>query len=83
MNIAETEDYEYSYQASSSTNEDNAINRDNHRLVSQYDDIDDDGVLTLSNTDEDHLFDKERKRKTMPDVYDPRVYHVTFKFKVM
>ena len=83
MNIAEMEDYEYSYQASSSTYEDNAISRDNNRLVSHYDDINDDGVLTLSSTNEDRLLDKERKRKTRPDVYDPRVYHVTFKFKVM
>ena len=81
--LREREDYECSFQASSSIDEDNAVISDRNRLVSQYDDIDDDGVWTPSSTDEDQLFDKERKRKTRPDVYDPRVDHATFKFKVM
>ena len=81
--LHEREDYECSCQESSCTNEDNAINSDNNMQVSQYDDIDDDVVLTPSSNDEDQLFDKERKRKTRPDVYDPRVDHATFKFKVM
>ena len=64
-------------------NEDNAVSNDNNKPVSQYDDIDDDGVLTPSSIYEDQFFNKERKRKTMTYVYDPRVDHVTFKFKVM
>ena len=81
--LNEREDYECSCQASSSSDEDNVVSNDSNRPVSQYNDINDDGVLTPSSIDEDKLFDKERKRKTMLDVYDPRVDYVTFKFKLM
>ena len=64
-------------------NEDDAIKNVSDRPFSQYNDIDDDGVLTPSSTDEDELFVKERKRKTRLNVYDPRVDHATFKFKVI
>ena len=61
----------------------NAVSSYSNRPISQYDDNDDDGVLTPSSTYEDYLFDKERKRKTRLDVYEPRVDHSTFKFNVM
>ena len=61
----------------------NAVSSYSNRPISQYDDNDDDGVLTPSSTYEDQLFDKERKRKTRLDVYEPRVDHSTFKFNVM
>ena len=56
--LHEREDFKLSCQASSSTDEDNAISNDINRPVSQYDDIDDDGVLTPSSIDEDQLFNK-------------------------
>ena len=46
-----------------STDEDNAVRSDSNRTISQYEDIDDDGVLIPSSTNEDRLFDKEIKKK--------------------
>ena len=46
-----------------STDEDNAVRSDSNRPISQYEDINDDGVLIPSSTNEDRLFDKDTKKK--------------------
>ena len=45
--------------------EDNTFSNDSNRPVSQYDEIDDDGVLTPSSIDEDQLFDKRERQGQM------------------
>ena len=83
--LNEMEDNEGIGQEPSSADEDNVANNnsDSVRPLSQYNDIDDDGALTPSSTDEDELFVKEKKKKTRQDVYDLRVELATFKFKEM
>ena len=58
-------------------------NNDGDSLVSEYIDINDDGVFTPSSINEEDLFVKARKKRIRSYVYDPRVDHATLKFKVM
>ena len=58
-------------------------NNDSDSPVSEYNDIDDDGVFTPSSTEEEDLFVTERKKRIRPDVYDPRGDHATLKFKML
>ena len=60
------------------------------RTISEYNDIDDDVVLTSSSVDEEDLFVDERMKKIVEEirkkrstVYDPRIDHATLKLKVM
>ena len=58
-------------------------NAGEYHPISDYNDIDDDGCLTSSSSDEDKLFCKDRTKKNeRPDVYNLREDHATIKFKV-
>ena len=84
----EWEDERQAYYADEGQGQDEEVERDMNEdcngdsdcLVTDYNDIDEDGCLTPSSTDEEDLFHEGRK-KTM-DVYNPRTDHVIPKFKV-
>ena len=87
----EESDGEYMPQNETSCDSDDSDDEgESDRPISEYNDINDDGVLTPSRTYEEDLFVDERmkkfveeRKKKRPEMYDPRVDHDTLKFKVM